>query len=90
MAQTSAEITVGDQGRIVVPAAIRAELGLKPGTRLLLSTEDDGSLRLRPFRVIADACLGTLSDLAPAGVSLADELIAERRADAALDVDTGQ
>jgi hypothetical protein len=25
-------------------------LGLKPGSRLLLSTEKDGSLRLRPYR----------------------------------------
>jgi len=83
MAHTPEEITVGDRGRVVLPASVRSELGLTPGTRLLLSTEDDGSLRLRPYRTVADACLGMLSDLAPDGVSLADELIAERRADAA-------
>ena len=66
----------------MLPASVRSELGLTPGTRLLLSTEDDGSLRLRPYRAVADACLGIFSDLAD-GVSLADELIAERRADAA-------
>ena len=82
MAHTTEEITVGDRGRVVLPASVRSELGLAPGTRLLLSTEDDGSLRLRPYRTVADACLGMLSDLAPDGVSLADELIAERRADA--------
>jgi AbrB family looped-hinge helix DNA binding protein len=82
MAHTVDEITVGDRGRVVLPASVRSELGLTPGTRLLLSTDEDGSLRLRPYRSIADACLGMFSDLVPAGVSLADELIAERRADA--------
>ena len=67
----------------MLPAFVRSELGLTPGTRLLLSTDEDGSLRLRPYRAIADACLGMFADLLPDGVSLADELIAERRAPSA-------
>ena len=35
---------IGDRGRIVLPSSVRAELGLEPGTPMLLSTEEDGSL----------------------------------------------
>jgi hypothetical protein len=48
---------------------------------MLLSTERDGSLRLRPYRVVAEQGRGLLRDLA--GGSMVDELIAERRAEAA-------
>jgi hypothetical protein len=48
---------------------------------MLLSTEQDGSLRLRPYRVVAQQGRGLLRDL-PGG-SMVDELLAERRAEAA-------
>ncbi len=47
---------------------------------MLLSTEDDGSLRLRPYRSVADESRGLYADLAT-GSSLVDELIGERRAE---------
>jgi bifunctional DNA-binding transcriptional regulator/antitoxin component of YhaV-PrlF toxin-antitoxin module len=62
---------------------VRAELGLRRGRRLLLSTESDGSLRLRPYRSVAQESRGVLADLAPPTVSMVDELLAERRAEAA-------
>lgn len=55
-------------------------LGLKPGTHMLLSTENDGSLRLRPYRAVAEQSRGLLRGL-PGG-SMVDELLAERRAEA--------
>jgi len=75
------QVTIGDRGRLVLPASVRSALGLKPGTRMLLSTEDDGSLRLRPYRAVADESRGVFADLAEDG-SLVDELLAERRVDA--------
>ncbi|MGH2887310.1 MAG: AbrB/MazE/SpoVT family DNA-binding domain-containing protein [Solirubrobacteraceae bacterium] len=75
------QVTVGDRGRLVLPSSIRSALGLKRGSRLLLSTEDDGSLRLRPYRAVADQSRGLFSDLSKSG-SLVDELLAERRAEA--------
>jgi len=78
----SEQITVGDRGRVVLPASIRNELGLSAGTRMLATTEEDGSIRLQPYRAIAARARGMFADLAP-GVSLADELIAELRAEAA-------
>jgi AbrB family looped-hinge helix DNA binding protein len=75
------QVTMGDRGRLVLPASVRSALGLKRGTRMLVSTEDDGSLRLRPYRAVADQSRGLFADLAEGG-SLVDELLAERRADA--------
>ena len=81
MAHTEMRITVGDRGRLVLPSTVRRELDLKPGTHMLLSTEDDGSLRLRPYRAVAEQSRGLLRGL-PGG-SMVDELLAERRAEAA-------
>jgi len=75
------QVTIGDRGRLVLPASIRAALGLKPGTRMVLSTEDDGSLRLRPYRAVADESRGLFAGLAAKG-SLVSELLTERRAEA--------
>jgi len=83
MAHRDRKVTVGDRGRLVLPADVRAELGLEAGTPLLLSTEPDGSLRLRPYRAVAAQTRGLLNDLAPAEVSMVDELLAERRAESA-------
>jgi AbrB family looped-hinge helix DNA binding protein len=82
MAHTVREVVVGDRGRVVLPSDIRAALGLEPGDRMLLSTDPDGSLRLRPYRAVARQGLGLLADLAPGEESMVDELIAERRAEA--------
>ena len=81
------QVTVGDRGRIVLPAAVRKALGLSTGSRMLLSTEADGSLRLRPYRAVADHSRGLLADLASADVCLVDELLAERRREVARDTD---
>lgn len=74
-------VTVGDRGRLVLPSSVRNALGLRPGTQMLLSTEPDGSLRLRPYRSVADQNRGLFADLTNGG-SLVDELLAERRAQA--------
>ena len=73
------QVTIGDRGRLVLPSSVRSALGLKPGTRMLLSVEADGSLRLRPYRAVADENRGLFADLTEGG-SLVDELVAERRA----------
>lgn len=65
-----------------MPAEVRRELGLVKGSKLSLSAEEDGSLVLRPYAAIAEANRGSLAHLAPPGVSLVDELIAERREEA--------
>jgi AbrB family looped-hinge helix DNA binding protein len=83
MTHTERQVTIGERGRLVLPSAVRRELNLKPGTHMLLSTEVDGSLRLRPYRAVAAQNRGLLRDL-PGG-SMVDELLVARRAEAAQD-----
>ncbi len=82
MAHNERQVVVGDRGRLVLPSAVRTELGLEPGSRLLLRTEEDGSLRLRPYRSVANQSRGMLAGLTPAGKSMVDELLTDRRREA--------
>ena len=69
-------------GRVVIPAEYRKALGLKPGDHVVLSLED-GEVRVSPV----DRWVRRAQDLVrrhvPKGVSLADEVIQERRQEAA-------
>ena len=69
---------LGARGRIVLPASVRSQLGLKDGDCLVLTVEADGSLRLVSLSKQVRKLQGIFKDIAP-GVSLADELIQERR-----------
>ena len=73
-------VKVGPKGRVVVPAPIRRELGIEEGTELLARIEGDGIV-LEP-RSAALQRLRALFAHVPRDVSLVDELIAERRAEA--------
>ena len=74
-----AEIQLGAQGRVVVPAPIRKAIGFRPGDALVARVEDDRLVIEKPesverrirarFRKSGDR-------------SLAEELIAERREEA--------
>lgn len=78
-------LVVGDRGRVVLPAGARRSMGLGEGDRLILTVEKDGSARLVSARVAAREAKGILKDLLPGlatQISLADELISDRRAEA--------
>jgi AbrB family looped-hinge helix DNA binding protein len=80
MPQAAAPVTLGPQGRLVVPAPLRKELGLETGEQLMARVED-GRLILER----RDAVLARLQQRfahIPPGVSLSGEVIADRRADA--------
>lgn len=81
MAQTVAApqlVRVGPQGRIVIPAAPRRTLNLRPGDVLAAWVEGD-RLVLRPRRAIEEELWSQFAGVAD---SMADELIAERRREA--------
>lgn len=78
-----AEVWLGKQGRLVIPAPLRRALGLEPGERLIASVED-GRLILERRREILSRVKARFSQV-PAEVGLADELITERRAEARKD-----
>jgi AbrB family looped-hinge helix DNA binding protein len=73
----SYRVVVGDRGRLVLPSPIRSQLDLKSGSQLLLDAEPDGTLRLRPYRSIAEQARGLFAD--PEAGSLVDELLSDRR-----------
>jgi AbrB family looped-hinge helix DNA binding protein len=74
------QVTVGPQGRLVVPAPLRRRLGIEAGDVLVARAEDDRLVFERRQAVLAR--LRKRFAVVPAGVSLADELIAERREEA--------
>lgn len=74
-------VTLGDRGRLVLPAALRQRLGLDTGDRLILTIDPNGGFRVISTRELAHRALGMFQHIAP-GRSLVDELIAERREEA--------
>jgi AbrB family looped-hinge helix DNA binding protein len=77
-----ARIQIGEAGRLVIPADFRAALGMAPGDDVLVRLED-GELRILTPRQAIRKAQQLLSDCLPADRSLAEELIAERRREAA-------
>jgi len=71
-------IRIGEKGRIVIPAAIREALGMAEGEMLDLVAED-GELRMATRRERLRRAQEWARKAIPPGVSLADELSAERR-----------
>lgn len=78
----TAVVEVGPKGRVVIPAAIRRRLGIEQGTRLTVLVDDEAVV-LVP-RGAVECRLHAIFSGVPA--SMADELIDERRAEAAADL----
>jgi AbrB family looped-hinge helix DNA binding protein len=74
------EARLGDQGRLVIPAAARRALGLRAGDVLSVRVEQDHLVLERRAAVLAR--LRERFAAVPQSVSLADELISERREEA--------
>lgn len=81
-------VAMADNGRVLIPAELREKLGLKPKARFHVEVKD-GSLVLTPLsqhyanlRTYLDSVLKI-----PPGVSLSEELIAERRLEAKREAD---
>jgi AbrB family looped-hinge helix DNA binding protein len=69
---------LGEGGRLVIPAGYRRALGLDPGDAVILVLEEGAVRILTPREAVRRAQAAVRSHI-PAGRSLADELIAERR-----------
>ena len=76
-----ATLVLGKQGRLVIPADVRAALGLIPGDRLHLHLSGPRLVLERQQDAVAE--LRQLGAGLPEGRSLVDELLAERRLAAA-------
>ncbi|MEN8664087.1 MAG: AbrB/MazE/SpoVT family DNA-binding domain-containing protein [Polycyclovorans sp.] len=75
-------VKVSEGGRVVIPAEVRRALEVREGDSLVLELKD-GEVRLYSRREQLRRAQALFRQYIPEGVSLVDELIAERRAEAA-------
>lgn len=79
-----AEITKLTNGnRVVIPAAIRKSLGLRVGDAVTLVLQNKGEVRLLTQAEAVRQAQALVRQQVPASRSLVEELLAERRAEAA-------
>jgi AbrB family looped-hinge helix DNA binding protein len=76
-----AKVTLGANGSILIPAAIRAKMGFAPGDMLVMDAEDD-VLRFGSFNARLSQIQDELVQLVGPDRMLSDELVAERREEA--------
>jgi len=75
-------VQLGDRGRLVLPARLRAKLGLRTGERLLVSVDPSGEMRLATLDRQARRFRGALKAGVHGGRP-SEDLIADRRREAA-------
>lgn len=75
---TETRTRVNENGRVVIPASYRKALGIKAGDEVILRMEDD-ELRITTMKRRLERARRRIRQYVRPGVSLADELIAERR-----------
>jgi AbrB family looped-hinge helix DNA binding protein len=78
-------VKLNEGGRIVIPAEYRRELGLEEGDMLIVERDGDGLHIRSALAALERAQALFLAHVPPGTGSLADELIAERRAENATD-----
>ncbi|MBI4273783.1 MAG: AbrB/MazE/SpoVT family DNA-binding domain-containing protein [Rhizobiales bacterium] len=74
-------VELGAGGRLVIPAPMREALGMKPGDRLNVRLEGR-ELRIYSLAEGLRRARAIVRKFVPEGVSLVDELIADRRREA--------
>jgi len=73
---------INESGRIVIPAAIRREMGIEAGDRLLMEVQD-GVLRIESHRARIRRIQEEFKrPMAPGEMLMSDRLIADRREEA--------
>jgi AbrB family looped-hinge helix DNA binding protein len=80
-------VSMGERGRLVLPAEIRERLGIRQGDELALILEVDGTISIKTRDVALNDLQGSFKHLAPTDHFASDDLIAERRREA--DADRG-
>jgi AbrB family looped-hinge helix DNA binding protein len=73
---------IGQNGRVVIPASVRKSMGLRIGEDVLLRFDGE-QLHILSQEASVRRAQALVRHYIPANRSLVDELLAERRADAA-------
>lgn len=74
-------VRIVEGGKLVIPASMRRELSIRAGDTVMVSI-DNGELRVRSMSRALERARSILRRHIPEGVSLSDELVADRRAEA--------
>jgi AbrB family looped-hinge helix DNA binding protein len=86
---THATLSVNEQGRVTIPRPIRQELGFEPGTSVVAYV-DEGRLVLESREHLAARIQREAAETRRHDGSVVDELLSERRAEAAREKAGGQ
>lgn len=73
---------MSEERRIAIPADLCREYGLKPGSSVVLESTESGIV-LRPVDSVIREVQAFFADVAPRDVLVSEELIKERREEAA-------
>ena len=68
-------------GRILIPAAVRRQLGLSEGSQVLVRVEDSGTFQVTSRSQALAKVRQEIRKYIPAGQDLAEKLIRDRRAE---------
>jgi AbrB family looped-hinge helix DNA binding protein len=77
-----AKARINENGRIVIPARIRARMDLKAGDSVLMQLDKNGILRVESHQARIRRIQEEFRKFAKPGVLASDELIADRREEA--------
>jgi AbrB family looped-hinge helix DNA binding protein len=77
----SQAVKIIDGGKLIIPAAFRRKLGIDIGDTVVIELGEDG-LHVRSLSSAVRRAQDIVREFVPEDVSLADELIAERRIEA--------
>lgn len=81
MAVQPQRVKIIEGGKLVIPASMRRMLGIVPGDTVVLDVTD-GMLRVRSLPAAVARAQEILRRHVPEGLSLADELVADRHREA--------
>ncbi|MEA3054270.1 MAG: hypothetical protein QOG72_3173 [Sphingomonadales bacterium] len=70
-------------GKVVIPAELRRKMGIAPGDTLIFEEDDKGNIVLKTYRQVVREVQEEMKQYLRPGISAVDELIAERRWEAA-------
>jgi len=79
---------VGENGRLVIPSTFRKALGIDRGGEVILHLDQDG-IQITTTRLRIARAQRIVRKYIKPGVSLVDELLAERRAEAKKELERG-
>ncbi|MBZ8181559.1 AbrB/MazE/SpoVT family DNA-binding domain-containing protein [Oscillatoria salina] len=78
---TNYTLKIENEGQLKLPQEVQQQLNLKPGDRLILTVDENGTLHLKSIRPQISKLRGILKDKAPER-NLVNELIYERHQEA--------